>query len=297
MSTQTHVQNTEEIVASMLRENTGRHMLDSGGAYGRNWEHNQGRDFANEPAIVTNWRHGWIDITLQTYSFLVEALEYEPELDAKFEAWCHEGEREHEPWLPLMEEFIEQAKETPEDEPFASFTREADANPLTGEYWDGDTIWTVNTYNHESLLEQVLQYTMFGSLVFLQVHGGCDVRGGYTQPRVFRFYDESPSLLDDARATLRCDGCADQPWGTFWETDDGFRWDFGDGSIGARLEDYPAADISEPEGFAAWVARGIVLDVLAEHGEDTDLLPIRAYHHEENYSLCPICRTGTLHAC
>lgn len=36
--------NTAEVIASMLTENTGRHMLDSGGAYGRNWERNHGRD-------------------------------------------------------------------------------------------------------------------------------------------------------------------------------------------------------------------------------------------------------------
>ena len=28
-------------VIEMLQENTGRHMLDSGGAYGRHWERNQ----------------------------------------------------------------------------------------------------------------------------------------------------------------------------------------------------------------------------------------------------------------
>ena len=40
---------TKAVIADMLQENTGRHMLDSGGAYGRNWERNQGRDFDSEP--------------------------------------------------------------------------------------------------------------------------------------------------------------------------------------------------------------------------------------------------------
>lgn len=32
---------TKHLIYEMLTENTGRHMLDSGGAYGRNWERNQ----------------------------------------------------------------------------------------------------------------------------------------------------------------------------------------------------------------------------------------------------------------
>jgi len=48
--TLTTANDTADILAGMFTENTGRHMLDSGGAYGRNWEHNQGRttaDFLN----------------------------------------------------------------------------------------------------------------------------------------------------------------------------------------------------------------------------------------------------------
>lgn len=44
--------NTKEVILSQLQENTGRHMLDSGGAYGRSWERNQGKtwdDFTKNP--------------------------------------------------------------------------------------------------------------------------------------------------------------------------------------------------------------------------------------------------------
>jgi len=39
-------------VYAMLIENTGKHMLDSGSAYGRNWQRNKSKtieDFNNEP--------------------------------------------------------------------------------------------------------------------------------------------------------------------------------------------------------------------------------------------------------
>ena len=53
---------------------------------------------------------------------------------------------------------------------------------------------TYNTYNGEChTLTQVLQGTNLGGpyseYVFLQVHGGCDVRGGYTAPRVYSTFD------------------------------------------------------------------------------------------------------------
>lgn len=45
MTTQTRskpkLTSTERVLIAMLTENTGRHMLDSGGAYGRNWERNR----------------------------------------------------------------------------------------------------------------------------------------------------------------------------------------------------------------------------------------------------------------
>ena len=43
---------TERKLTAMLQENTGRSMLDSGDAYGRNWQRNQTRDFRKESATV-----------------------------------------------------------------------------------------------------------------------------------------------------------------------------------------------------------------------------------------------------
>jgi hypothetical protein len=48
----------DQLLFSMFTENTGRHFLDSGGAYGRNWERNQNKaveDFINQPSA-------WLDI-------------------------------------------------------------------------------------------------------------------------------------------------------------------------------------------------------------------------------------------
>ena len=45
------MKNTKQLIYKMLTQNTGAHFLDSGGAYGRNWERNQVKtieDFENE---------------------------------------------------------------------------------------------------------------------------------------------------------------------------------------------------------------------------------------------------------
>ncbi len=54
---------TEKKIAEMLKENTGRHMLDSGGAYGRHWERNQDKTFEDEPATILNFEEEHIKIT------------------------------------------------------------------------------------------------------------------------------------------------------------------------------------------------------------------------------------------
>lgn len=77
-----------------------------------------------------------------------------------------------------------------------------------GIYGEGKPI-TVNTYNGEDLLSQVLQYIYFtnqsGEFVVLQIHGGADVRGGYTAPHVFELNDEL-NIFNNAKAVIHCTG-------------------------------------------------------------------------------------------
>jgi len=193
----TEAPTTEQVIFDMLTENTGRHMLDSGGAYGRNWERNQGKtldDFMNAPGTIVerNCYGGTpeISITIDVFHFLRACLDYEPTLDALFDEYEQSEPDEGGGWLPLMEGFPTWLAENHGDE------------------WgcDPDTM-TVNTYNGEDAVSQTLQYTMFsmdgseacwGEYVLLQIHGGCDVRGGYTRPRAFRTNTDN-YLFDNAR--------------------------------------------------------------------------------------------------
>lgn len=185
---------TDQVLVDMLTENTGRHLLDSGGAYGRNWERNQGLTveaaLEREP-ITVNVYNGEIDyFTVDVFHFLRERIEYAADLDAELHTFADQEEWEREPWMAVVDAWCESLEDTGREIEY-------------GVYGQGarDGMW-VNTYNGEDLLSQVLQYAICGidgdNVYILQIHGGCDVRGGYTAPRVF--YDSGEySLLDNAR--------------------------------------------------------------------------------------------------
>jgi hypothetical protein len=242
--------NTEQVIAGMLKENTGRHMLDSGGAYGRNWEQNQGRDFAEEQESYVEFRAFGdsleICVTHNLYHWLNERLEYDPRMQAMFDKYAELPQNEDESWLTLMEEF---------------------AKRLGGKgiYGEGEPM-TINTHNGEDLLSQTIQYTYFeildiygppsltkradtlelivegGDYVLLQVHGGCDVRGGYTAPKAFRVSGDG-SMFDNAGATIQCSTCSEHNW----YTDDGYHY-YDNGTCGVdykQLETYPTEEVEE----------------------------------------------------
>ena len=219
---------TANKLADMLQENTGRHFLDSGGHYGRNWEQNQGVDFKKQPERTLEFwnRNGKLDIvvTLSVYHWLNDRLEYNPELDKQYREFC----KREESYLEYQSADI--------------FAQSIDGK---GIYGDDSGPLTINTYNGENLLSQILQYVYWtdddgDSHVLLQIHGGCDVRGGYTDPVAFDVADYAgTSIFDNAKATIFCDDC-----GKYWDADNDCHW-APDGCYEqdyTNLEDYPATD-------------------------------------------------------
>lgn len=178
--TTTATAQTREILAAMLTENTGRHMLDSGGAYGRHWERNAGRTVADYEAQPPAWADRW-GITLSVFHYLAERVEYAQDMDSEFETFA--AANPDEGWLTLAEMFAESRDRT---------------------------FHTWNTYNGEDMLSQTLQGVTFAHegdvYALIQIHGGCDVRGGYTQPRAFRIACDMPESFpyDNADALLHC---------------------------------------------------------------------------------------------
>lgn len=193
----------------MLCESTGAHILDSGGAYGRHWEENRSKNFDEIPAIRLNIGHdddnkvNELYFTINVYHFLKNCLEMPDKNDPILKLWKKWVKKKEGYWLEVMESFPE-------------YLAENTKMPI-GEYGHPQVY---NTYNGECCLSQVLQYLYFEAdgraYVLLQIHNGCDVRGGYTDPELF-YTDES--IFRNTDAYIACSEC-----GKLWFSDDGHNY-------------------------------------------------------------------------
>ena len=169
----------EQTVFAMLTENTGASLLDSGGAYGRNWQRNQAltlEDFRNRPAAT------------------LEVSKYERDGKAHYEA-IPTVDVFHllTQWLELddvCKEFNAMPVEDWRSDEFYGVSAE-------GEQWLKDRGFTegdgggFNTYNWCTNHSQILQGHYLVNeddepYLLLQIHGGCDARGGYTDAKLFK---------------------------------------------------------------------------------------------------------------
>lgn len=167
---------TDEILQSMLKENTGRSFLDSGDHYGRHYEKNQKKDFCKEPYGYLYFGDDYMSYTKSVYHHLRETLEYSEEMNQRFLDYIESKDPDADwNWFKCVRKFIHDPE-----------------NEFSGMYRDGEP-FTENTYNCDNTCSQVVQFGFFSDdgedYVLLQIHNGCDVRGGYTKPRAFRVID------------------------------------------------------------------------------------------------------------
>lgn len=188
---------TQEIIAGMLKENTGKAMLDSGGENGRAWQHNQAIDFEKTPIDEIEIGEDGISFTKSLYHHLAATLEFSAPLQALYNEATKDSE---EVYLHDIETFIDWAKEN------LGATASKDC---------------FNSYNEDCSLSQTIQGHAFKlgekEYVALQIHGGCDARGGYTAPKIFEIVEESFWMWNYGE--ILCSECD-----ASWFTDDGFHW-------------------------------------------------------------------------
>lgn len=204
------------VIESMLVENTGTHFLDSGGAYGRNWQENQKTPPWEKPEYQIHGDHttdGYI--IKNVFHFMRETLERDDEamaLEAAYYAYAFDAERKRDAHLTCMKSFPEWVGDGRYSD-FIDYGLPVEiAEILAGVGYDHHTSW--NTYNHEfGSLSQVLQGVTVNwetrdagpQYSLVQVHQGCDVRGGYTHPRVFKH--EWVQLPIPHEAEFHCENC------------------------------------------------------------------------------------------
>jgi hypothetical protein len=178
----------KQLIHKMLTTNTGRAICDSGDAYGRNWERNQAKsieDFENAPSAtleVSRWEHDGkvsydASVTIDLFHHLLRVLETDS----------------------ICDEF----NSLPVEDWRSEFYGVSDA----GETWLKDKGFTAkgdsfNTYNWSANFSQTLQgchleWLNGDTYLLLQVHQGCDVRGGYTDAKLFKV-ESDYSIVDES---------------------------------------------------------------------------------------------------
>lgn len=175
------IKKTKTLIQKMLKENTGIHMLDSGSAYGRHWQQNQSvKNWDKIPEIEYEIEDdGTVYYTISVYHYLINNLE--EELDEV----CQEFNK-------LQDN--DKNDDFAEDSNNALYGITVDGWKYLRDKLDKLPLNWVNTYNYDSNLSQILQYVIVTikdkKYVLLQIHGGCDARGGYTLAKLIPINDD-----------------------------------------------------------------------------------------------------------
>ena len=174
----------QQLIYEKLTENTGKHFLDSGGSNNRHWQRNQEKtidDFINEEEQVFGVgfnNEGKADELFRTVSV--------------FHYLAGDGSNlELDKISKEFNKLNELNDELADCEPYGVGVSAWD---YLSEFVDEDNIHTWNTYNGDSDLSQTLQGAtlrlfvdgQYEDYVLIQIHGGCDVRGGYTDAILFK---------------------------------------------------------------------------------------------------------------
>jgi len=165
----------QRLVYRMLTQNTGIHFLDSGGAYNRGWQRNQKKtikDFMNEEeeSYQFDFKYNEIHRTVSVFHYL-SGLELD-EICEKF------NRRQGADW----EGDVGQLEDT--------YGVSERASKWLQSNYEVEIKYTFNTYNEGSDLSQILQGSrlLINNDVYylIQLHNGADVRGGYTDAKLFK---------------------------------------------------------------------------------------------------------------
>ena len=240
----------ERKIYKMLVENTGTHPMDSGGGQNRHWQRNGKKSFQDfkkeDPVSFTINKYG-TDISISVFHFLRSVLDEYRAADTK-----------------SLQRFWEKRDWSIWD--WAEWSGWEQVNPQIH-----------NTYNGDCLLTQTLQFqtgtlTSGESGIILQIHGGADVRGGYTDPAVFTLA-EYDSIWNYNDGSVNCNECPAE-----WTTEGGYYYR----STMSGVDDLQDMKIVELDD----------LGMRFSHTRTDELFALADGTTTKVY--CPVCKSGIL---
>jgi len=189
--------NIENLVYKMLLENTGIHMLDSGGANGRLWQRNQHKtleDFKKEPECTLtvsqyiNKNDGVIsydtEISLSLFHHLTKILTLDKLCNQfnrqKMIDWDGDYYGTDEKHTKFINDRFKVEEQWYSYNWGASFSQDVQGHRLT--HLDNDDVYYL-----------------------LQIHGGADARGGFTDAKLFKLYNTYDDYLMNEQCTFYID--------------------------------------------------------------------------------------------
>ena len=215
---------TESILHDMLVQNSGASILDSGSAYGRQWERNRKvADFRTLPAITYRVEekpnyYGEVIISKQIFHFLNNHLTYDEKEQKSFEAWCDSKNQPKD--TQAVEDYVKDFIE------LRSLVEQGHIEEATFPY--GVVGKSDNTYNQQNLLDHDFQYIEANhrenaNKLFISIHTGTDIRGGYSDTKCFEESDYDTIWIDLNHCYLQCkcgsvytDDCAEHWYEGDW---------------------------------------------------------------------------------
>ena len=178
------MKDVKETIYNMFIENTGKALCDSGDYYGRNYERNRElslEDFLKSPEAVLEVSRFkgklQFEVITSTFHRMIECLELD-DICEKFNS--------------------KEVLDWDGDIHGVSLSGQAFLDSMGFEKLD--SAW--NTYNFDTNFDQVFQGQHLKlndeNYVLIQIHGGADVRGGYTNAKLFKTESEHSIFNDDA---------------------------------------------------------------------------------------------------
>lgn len=176
------------------------------GLYGEEWQVGDPREI---PTLLVEVQKDEVVVTYNLFPFLVNFLrmtEESEEMQKQFMEFCYQEGVESEHWCTCIDEFIKKLGDE-------------------GKLWEYEE---ENTYKYETILSGAIQYSIIrivdgGEFIILQIHGGGDMRSGYSDPYIFDIGDTEYFKMAMVSLSCQCRKC-----NMSWYSDDaGYHWEYG----------------------------------------------------------------------